>query len=95
MPILKFLDISTAHLMSGTLAQLDTIKDYGWTAGLNHSVAPYPEGAFVSVPDEPAVKPRFEELDAVLTYARNNGCSAVRFDCDAQIDANLPIFNQE
>lgn len=89
MAILKLLDISTAHLSKETAEQLGYSVIKGEYIG--KVVAKYSEGYFVSVPD--SVATRFDDLNTVLKYAVEQGCSVVRFDADAAVDGNLPTYD--
>jgi hypothetical protein len=82
MAILKYLDLSTAHVRKGTMNPPNTTC----------LIAAYEYGALYYVPDEiPAECPA--DLKAVLEYAATNECAMVRLDADADVVNGLEVFD--
>lgn len=78
---LKYLDLSTGHLLRRTIEDV----------GQPYMIAEYEYGAFFYVPEE--VEPDTpEDLVRVLDYARANGCTLIRLDSDGGIIEDLPYY---
>lgn len=86
MTIISMMDLSTSHLTKET-------ADHLTEAHKNKSIycAPHEFGWFVYVeedvdPDMPS------DLEKIFDYARKNRCSWIKFDCDAAVDEELPVY---
>jgi len=87
MTIIAMMDLSTSHITQATSEQLvllDPIKSI--------YAAPHDFGWFVYVPDD--IEPDTpHDLVKVFEYARRNKCSWIKFDCDAPVDEELPVYD--
>lgn len=87
MSVYKYLDLSTAHVTKDVMAP---------EANPFYLVATYEYGAFFYVPSEDtesfAPDTTAPSLLAVLAYAKQNGCTLVRLDRDANTVDALPIY---
>lgn len=94
--IRKFLDISTGHLPPSERERIDD----GEAGPLAY---PHPDGYgwFVYVPEDPDMWQDDEDDDAMpallacMKRARALGCDYILFDCDAPIDEELPVYNDD
>ena len=98
-----YLDLSTGHLTEATRDLLDraagdlslsrgTIN--GWPA---MSIAACPNGWFMTVPyefDPHQWRALPQDLGTVLSYARRNNVTLVRFDSDGDTVADLPFYEE-
>lgn len=82
--IRKVLVLSTSHLTK------ETCQNYKkWPF-----IAEYEEGCYFYVgPDGTYDAEPPEDLTLVLNFARENGCTEVKFDCDADTTDQLPVFD--
>lgn len=92
--VMKYLDLSTAHLTVETRVWLGgALPSRPYCSGI--TIAPYEFGCFCSVPSELEAIESLEcedVLKVVLQYAMELGCVVVRFDADADCVSDLPIF---
>jgi hypothetical protein len=92
--IRKFLDLSTAHLSPSDRDHLDACAAPGSAFGV--AVAKTEDGWFVYAPDpadEVDDRNLPPHLQVISAYARAQGCDYILFDCDAEIDPALPVFD--
>ncbi len=92
----KFLDLSVAHLNRAMRDYLNACAEPFSTFGL--STTRRPTGWFMYATDDPACYDDEQlppHIRAICAYARANGCEYVLFDCDAELDPNLPVFEDE
>jgi len=89
----RFLDISTAHLSEEDKALLDSFAApdsrlgpmtvstcYGWWM---YAIDDCYEDNCLS-----------DNLTRICKHARKNGCDYILFDCDAETDEELPVFEE-
>lgn len=92
--VLKYLDLSTAHLTVETRVWLGgALPSRPYCSGI--TIAPYEYGCFCSVPGDLGAIERLEcedDLKTVLQYAMQLGCCVVRFDSDADCLGDLPTY---
>ena len=87
--ILAVLDLSTAHLKPETVSLLDDTPAHLWPVSGGH----IPYGYFMYAHDENMGDPGIpDDLWACIEFARANGCSHLRFDCDADSYEGLPVY---
>lgn len=100
MPVLRYLDLSTAHLTQREADELSSAFSFG---DLDHSprVIPHEYGAWVHVPaldeatdleDHAALARTRPNLAACIAKAREYDCTWINFDRDADEDATLPTY---
>lgn len=86
----KYLDISIAHLTQETLKNLDAEHaPYSFQ---------YDEGVFISIPenDDPEAFAKFpKDLQILLRYAWKNDARLVRLDVNAEIDGDIPVYENK
>jgi hypothetical protein len=95
MPVFKYLDLSTAHLPA---AERDKLDD-GTAPGIVH---PHEHGWRVWVAGHPDFtgneEERYTDMPALLTcirFARKHDCYWVLFDSDADVEEELPTYEDE
>ncbi len=77
----KYLDLCTNHLTSETVDKL-VMENIPYITAYT-----YEEGMFIIVPSveyEPKGVERPKDLEYLLQYARNKGCSIIRLDRDTE-----------
>lgn len=86
MTILKYLDLSTAHVEKEVMNPLGIVPRY--------QTATYEYGAFFYVPQLDEIDPDTPPgLAAVLKYAWWQDCDLVRLDRDGETIEALPVFD--
>jgi hypothetical protein len=94
----KFLDLSTAHLTEEQRLFGDRDGDRASWGDAIVDVRDY--GFLLWVPDDPMESAAVtedgipENLLAVQLYARKHDCDYVLFDADAEVDDDLPVFEE-
>jgi hypothetical protein len=102
MPVLRYLDLSTAHLTEAESVELSSAYGFG---DLDHSprVVQHEYGAWVNVPtidettdeqDAAALAATRPNLAACIDRARTLSCTWINFDQDADTEPGLPTFER-
>lgn len=89
MTVIQCLELSTAHITEATANAWPTREDFPL-------VANYEYGMFVHVPppdDDERLDKLPCDLRVVIEYARERGCTLIRFDKDAYAVEGLSVFD--
>jgi hypothetical protein len=91
----KFLDLSTAHLAQEDKRILERASVPGECNTFGPPSAKHTYGWWMFAPEELDGYREAElsnNLRRICTYARTCGCDYILFDSDAEINKNLPVF---